>query len=301
MKLVSYNIQYGFGADGNYDLGRIAQVVDGADIIALQEVERNWSRTGFDDQPNILSELLPDYYYVYGPGFDMDASTMNAGRVVNRRRQFGTMIMSRLPIVWSRLHPLPMRRTIYPLNTQNAALECMTRTACGPIRFFSIHLAHIGVGERLEQIDFLLDRHDRTPFEGGPWSGKDDEAQRNWNEGEAEPECPLAAIWMGDFNFEPGSAEYRRITGEAPYHSGAAYYHGFADAAICAGLPARSLHTHAKLIGGTMQKRQLDHCFVGGMLTSRVRSVQVDNTQIASDHHPVFIDMDLETQPLAHG
>ncbi|NKW71504.1 EEP domain-containing protein, partial [Rhodobacteraceae bacterium R_SAG10] len=47
MKLVSYNIQYGFGADGNYDLGRIAQVVDGADIIALQEVERNWSRTGF--------------------------------------------------------------------------------------------------------------------------------------------------------------------------------------------------------------------------------------------------------------
>ena len=38
MKLVSYNIQYGFGADGRYDLERIAEVVAGADIIALQEV-----------------------------------------------------------------------------------------------------------------------------------------------------------------------------------------------------------------------------------------------------------------------
>ena len=29
--------------------------------------------------------------------------------------------------------------------------------------------------------------------------------------------------------------------------------------------------------------------------------MQVDNTQIASDHHPVLIDIDLETQPLAQG
>ncbi len=67
------------------------------------------------------------------------------------------MILSRLPIVWSRLHLLPMRRTVTPLNTQNAALECLIHTPCGPIRFFSIHLAHIAVEERLEEIDFLLD------------------------------------------------------------------------------------------------------------------------------------------------
>ncbi len=35
MKLVSYNIQYGFGGDGRYDLTRAARIVDGADIIAL--------------------------------------------------------------------------------------------------------------------------------------------------------------------------------------------------------------------------------------------------------------------------
>ena len=136
MKLVSYNIQYGFGIDGRYDLERIARVVADADIIALQEVERFWKRTDEDDQPEILSRLLPDHYWVYGPAFDMDASHRDGdGRIVNRRRQFGTMLLSRLPIAWSRLHLLPMRRTVAPLNTQNAALECLIRTPCGPIRF----------------------------------------------------------------------------------------------------------------------------------------------------------------------
>ncbi len=121
-----------------------------------------------------------------------------------------------------------------PLNTRNAALECMIRTPAGPVRFLSLHLAHIAAEERLEQIDYLLDEHRRAPSEGGPWSGVDDEPARNWSNGEPEPENPLAAIWMGDFNMEPGSAEYRRIVGSTPYHRGAAYLDGFVDAAAVA-------------------------------------------------------------------
>ena len=144
MKLLSYNIQYGFGADGHYDLARAARVIDGADIIALQEVERHWSRSHYDDQPAILESLLPDYYTAYGPGFDMDASTHDGARVINRRRQFGTMILSRWPILWTRLHLLPMRRMITPLNTQTPALEALIETPRGPIGVFSLHLAHVG-------------------------------------------------------------------------------------------------------------------------------------------------------------
>lgn len=40
MKFVSYNIQYGIGLDGRLDLPRIASEIEGADIIALQEVKR---------------------------------------------------------------------------------------------------------------------------------------------------------------------------------------------------------------------------------------------------------------------
>jgi len=300
MKLVSYNIQYGFGSDGRYDLSRAARIVDGADIIALQEVERHWERSNFDDQPELLSRLLPWYHWVYGPAFDMDASERRDGRLVSRRRQFGTMVLSKLPIVWSRLHALPMRRTLRPLNTRNAALECMIRTPAGPVRVFSLHLAHIAAEERLEQIDYLLAEHRRTPSDSGPWSGIDDEPSRNWTSGEAEPENPLAAIWMGDFNMEPGSAEYRRIVGSTPYHKGAAYLDGFVDAAVVAIEPADDFHTHEKIIDGRLAKRRLDHCFVGGMFAGRVRSVASDIGEVASDHFPVRIDIDLET-PLVLG
>ena len=299
MKLVSYNIQYGFGGDGRYDLSRAARIVAGADIIALQEVERHWQRSNFDDQPELLSRLLPDYHWVYGPAFDMDASERRDGRIVNRRRQFGTMVLSKLPIVWSRLHALPMRRTLRPLNTRNAALECMIRTPAGPVRVLSLHLAHIAAEERLEQIDYLLAEHRRAPSDGGPWSGIDDEPARNWTSGEGEPENPLAAIWMGDFNMEPGSAEYRRIVGSMPYHRGAAYLDGFVDAAAVASEPAADFHTHVKTIDGKLTKRRLDHCFVGGMFAGRVLSVSADIGEVASDHFPLRIDIDLETSGIA--
>ncbi len=205
-----------------------------------------------------------------------------------------------MPIVWSRLHALPMRRTVRPLNTRNAALECMIRTPAGPLRVLSLHLAHIAAEERLEQIDYLLAEHRRAPTDGGPWSGADDEPSRNWTHGEPEPENPPAAIWMGDFNMEPGSAEYRHMVGSTPYHRGAAYLDGFVDAAAVAIEPPSDFHTHEKIIDGKLAKRRLDHCFVGGMFAGRVRSIGSDVGEVASDHFPVRVDIDLET-PLGLG
>ncbi len=293
MKLVSFNIQYGFGADGRYDLPRIGPAIADADIICLQEVERNWSRTGYDDQPALISAMLPHHHWVYGPAFDMDASIVTAQGVTNRRRQFGTMILSRLPIRWSRLWPLPKRRMLDPLNTQNAALEAMVVAPSGPLRILSLHLAHVGVAERLEQINFLLSHHARATAEGGPWSGTDDEPARNWTEGEAEPPNPARAIWMGDFNCEPHSAEYRRLTGETPYHPGARYADGFTDAVAAAGQTPGSLHTHVKVIAGETRLRQLDHCFVTPDLAPAVRRVSADTDCPASDHFPLTVEIDL--------
>jgi len=65
MKLVSYNIQYAVGRDAREDLKRIAGAVRGADVIALQEVERNYGASGPPDQPAALEAMMPDYYWVY--------------------------------------------------------------------------------------------------------------------------------------------------------------------------------------------------------------------------------------------
>ncbi len=284
MKLLSYNIQYGFGADGRYDLTRAARVINGADIAALQEVERHWQRSNHDDQPALLETLLPQYYTAFGPGFDMDASTRDGTRIINRRRQFGPMILSRWPILWTRLHLLPLRRMIAPLNTQTAALEACIATPEGPLRVYSLHLAHVGVQERLEQIDHLLAQHARPS--GGPWSGTDDEPQRIWTEGQPQPPCPDSAIFMGDFNMEPGSSEYIRLTGDTPYHPGARYAGGLVDAVAWTG--AR-LHTHVKTIAGQVRLRQLDHCFVTADLAPRIAAAWADATELASDHAPLWI------------
>jgi len=62
MQLVTYNIQYTKGKDYRYDVDRIVQSVKGADVIALQEVERFWKRSGMTDQPAEIAKRLSSYY-----------------------------------------------------------------------------------------------------------------------------------------------------------------------------------------------------------------------------------------------
>ena len=281
MRLLSYNIQYGYGRDDRYDLARVAEVVKSADIAALQEVDRHWQRTNYDDQPALLAQILPDHHFAYAPGFDMDASTPQDK---SRRRQFGPMIASRWPILWTRTHLLPLRPMLTPLNSQTCALEAVIATPTGPLRVISLHLAHVGVEERLTQIDHLL----KLPHHPGPWSGQDDEPTRNWTESLPEPPTPKATVWMGDFNMEPGSAEYHRLTGQTPYHPAARYADTLIDAVALTGA---KLHTHEKVIANETRLRQLDHCFVTPDLATRVRRAWTDTAEIASDHFPLWIEL----------
>ena len=74
MQLVTYNIQYGTGKDGAVDLSRIGGEIASADVIAMQEVDRFWSRSNMNDQVKEITERFSDYLWVYGPGVDLNAS-----------------------------------------------------------------------------------------------------------------------------------------------------------------------------------------------------------------------------------
>ena len=52
--------------------------------------------------------------------------------------------------------------------------------------------------------------------------------------------------------------------------------------------------------GGADTDTCLDYCFVTANLADRVRSIHIDGAADASDHQPVWIDMDLDdpTAPL---
>ncbi len=80
------------------------------------------------------------------------------------------MMLSRWPILWTRLHLLPLWPKLDPINTQTGALEACIATPTGPLRVLSVHLAHVRVQERHIQIAHL--RHVLPAT--GPWSDTDD-------------------------------------------------------------------------------------------------------------------------------
>lgn len=283
MKFVSYNIQYGLGSDGQYDLARIAAEVADADVIALQEVDRFWKRSGLVDSPEVLSEHLPEHYWVFGANLDMEASYREGARIIHRRKQFGTMILSRWPILSSRNFPLPKWGDRKHHSIQQGLLEAIIDTPLGPIRVYSVHLSHLSGATRRPQIERVLEILSEAPFEGGAWCGGHPDPTSGWIE-EDEPPMPEAAILMGDMNFAPGMPEYdQMIGGIAPGYGRLTNRRGLLDAWVLAGHEenAGSTHPHARM--------RIDHCFVSACLADAVSDVWIDQKATGSDHWPVWV------------
>ena len=284
--MVSYNIQYGLGRDGHYDLPRIASEVQDADIIALQEVERFWQRSGMVDEPAELGNLLPDHHWVFGANLDVDASYRdNDGKLINRRRQFGTMILSRRPILSSRNFPLPKFGTVEQHSIQQGILEAVIDPGSGPVRFYSVHLCHFGAEARLTQVHAMLDIFSKAPSEGGAWCGGHPNPDAGWTEGEMPP-MPRDLVLLGDMNFTNTSAEYAALVGPmTPRFGRANNIDGLMDAWVVAG--------HDENSGSTYPSGpRIDHCFISADLRHRVKGAWVDDEAQGSDHLPLWVEID---------
>lgn len=292
MKLVTYNIQYGRGRDGRFDLARVAASLQGADVIALQEVERHWQRSGLESQPDALAELLGDYHWVYGAGVDLDASERGAdGRLVNRRRQFGNMLLAKQPILSSRNHLLPKYASLGPMSLQRSALEGVIRAGARLVRFYSVHLTHLSAETRLPQVQALLTIHRNAPVEGAALAGGGDALKQEWIEGGLPPPMPREAVLMGDFNLEFDSEEYTRIVGPlSPYGGRVTNPEGFVDAWVETGNEPDSGVT-ADIQGRDVR---IDYCFVSASLRAGLRSARIDAEAEGSDHQPVWVEMDFD-------
>ena len=287
MNVVSYNIHYGKGKDGRYDLARIAGEIQDADVIALQEVERFWQRSGMADEPAEIARLLPDFHWVFGANLDMDASYPDEnGKPVHRRRQFGNMILARLPIISSRNHLLPKFGAVNQHTMQRGALEAVIDTPiAGPIRIISVHLCHLSPGTRLPQVRALLDIHRNASAQGGAWSGGHPDPSTGWTEGDMPP-MPSDALLMGDFNFEPKDEEYTRLTGPwSQQHGRVTPLDGFVDSWAAAG--------HDEREGITCDGKRLDYIFVSSSMADRIQSARIDSGARGSDHQPYWCELRL--------
>ncbi len=287
MKLITYNVQFCRGLDRIVDYDRIAETIRGADVIALQEVERHFPRTGNVDQVEELTSRLADYHWIYGAGVDLDADhAREDGSMVHRRQQFGNMLLSRTPIIASRNHFLPKYGSIGPLSIQRTALEGVIAYAGKAVRAYSIHLSHISAEERMLQVERILQLHNSAVLEGAPIAG--DPATTDFAHQGGNAPLPSEAILMGDFNFTPDSAEYGRIVGpKSDYGGRVVNPAGFVDAWTWAGNEESS--------GATADRRgedvRMDYCFVSTGMADLISTVAIDSDAVGSDHKPFRMEL----------
>lgn len=294
MLLVTYNIQWGCGRDNVVDLARIARTIADADIIALQEVERHW-RAETGDQPQLFADLFPQHYWTYGAAVDLDGSTRStSGRIENRRRQYGNMILSRWPISSVRSWGL----TKYPvhghMNDHSILLEAVIEAPRGALRFYNTHLNYLATDQRRRQVEEVLAIIGDAPRQGPVIIGAGPDDVSFMTEGGAEhrplPSMPAPAILTGDFNMQLGSPEYVRIVGDRDFNYGRLFAADrLADALTVAGVPEGEGITFPAKDGEVAQR--IDHFFITHDLVPAVKRGWIDEQADGSDHQPVWLDL----------
>ena len=282
MKLLSWNIQWCRGVDGRVDPGRIARVIRelaDADVICLQEVARNFDTLAGsrgEDQFALLAAAFPGYAAIEGIGVDVPGEA-------GARRQFGNLLLSRLPVrqVWR--HLLPWPADAVHADMPRVAVEAVIEAPdVGDLRVTTTHLAYYVAAQRLAQVEALRAQHaaaqrHRTP----PQQADASQGPFHWRP------RPGAGIVTGDFNCEPASPAHARML--APFDDGTPVLRDAWQVAH-PGTP----HAHTVGLYDTAQWPRpfaCDFVFVSDDLAPRVAACHVDASSDASDHQAMVLTL----------
>jgi endonuclease/exonuclease/phosphatase family metal-dependent hydrolase len=137
LRVLCWNLHHGVGVDGKLDLPRIARIIvaTNPDLVALQEVDNQCTRTGKVDQPAELAKLT-GLKGVFGKAMDFQGGG------------YGQVILSRHPIGETKVHPLPGK------GEPRIAFEATISIKGTDMKFLSVHLDLDGV-QRLSQAEKL--------------------------------------------------------------------------------------------------------------------------------------------------
>jgi endonuclease/exonuclease/phosphatase family metal-dependent hydrolase len=281
MKLLTWNIQWGLGCDGNVDLPRIvdtAKALGDADVFCFQEVSRGFNDYDHgEDQPATLATLLPDYTPIFRPAVEITSQD-------GKPQLFGNMILSRLPVLQVTSHMLPWP-AVEARTMQRQGLEVIVETSFGPVSVTTCHLEFHSVEHRAAQIQELLRLHEDRTRRGRL-------AFRDSTSGPYRTIAPaVAAIVCGDFNLEPEDPLYaemqRKLADRVPAFVDvwAARHPGMAHA------PTAGIADVAQWPGGAHCR---DFIFATENLRAGLLDVSVDTETTASDHQPVAVAFDPE-------
>lgn len=142
LRVLCYNIHYGQGNDGQYDVQRLASVIKQAkpDLVALQEVDVGVERSGRVHQARRLAELT-GLSVRYGPTQHYQGGL------------FGNAVLTRLPIEDVHIQPLPYTEsTPEKVTYPRGAIAVTLRSESGrKFQFISTHFQHNLPEDRVAQ------------------------------------------------------------------------------------------------------------------------------------------------------
>ena len=139
LRILSFNILHGATTKGDFDLDKLAQVINDVqpDLVALQEVDYKTRRAKNYDlvvELGLRTKMAP----LFGKAMDFNGGA------------YGVGILSKQAIISSRNHQLPST----PGNEPRTSLEILTQLENGDtIRFVATHLDHKKDSpDRIEQV-----------------------------------------------------------------------------------------------------------------------------------------------------
>jgi len=278
VRIISWNIQWGRGADGQVDLGRIVSTLrdtGDADVICLQEVAQNVAGLAgghSENEVSILGDAFPEYEMVFGPAVDVPAPE-------GGRARFGNLLLSRLPLGQVYRHMLPFSADPTVPSMQRGCIEAVVMAANGPVRVLTTHLEYYSARQRRSQICALRALQEEACGHADKVVSDRDEANPVF----AAWPRPQSAILCGDFNCEPGSDDYALMAMPSSV-AGARWQDAWPL--------ARGREPHQATVGlHNAEWPDRGYCcdffWVSEDLTHRVRDIAVNAETAASDHQPV--------------
>lgn len=146
LRVLCYNIHYGQGTDGRYDIPRLAKVIRESkpDLVALQEVDVGVRRSSQIHEARVLGQLTK-MAVRFGPTQHYDGGL------------YGNAVLSRLPIEDVFIQPLPYSesdstRTTYPRGAIAVTVRLPNQHS---IRFISTHFQHNVAEDRVAEANAI--------------------------------------------------------------------------------------------------------------------------------------------------